>query len=616
METFLQATKKNMIDDHNIKFKSMYIDMDLVMHRTSNSPRARRIQKSLDSHEDFEFSMSKMSIKDDTCEPAMEVASADKLFFRGQLLPLQQDPKLQSVQTLICPKEEACGDKGASFPKHYVNLLNFQFPSERGPLVRLEEPHKKCASEKGLLNMMSDNAEIFPMQCVSQAGYNPLKYRANEEGFSPECSLRDGIDLMRSCRLDGVFDLFKNDSRSSSFRSHQSSYWSSGEKDSRDSISSSRCSNGSYQDSCFQSGERKAPHISMLKANHLNTNANVENECDIGAINANAEPNQCRIRGKPPIPNANSRKWSWKGFFTGLRKASKLWVDDEKGDGGQISSKGDLGDMQKKSVFTFKELPGALGEPVSCRRSVGHDWEWQANTYQFVSNEGSSKKGRQCTRGLNLGIRDDLYEEQQIGTVYCLRSGGRQEASFNGSAGDCVQRDKGKVHGNAWNAKESWNRCVSKVKKGTRLSYNACKMQQKQLSAMQRNNNNAMLMNELEDKMDVYRVMKAKSLSSTPLTKSPVRRPEYSSNGNGNGGYGGIYSMQGGANTAISSSSSSSAMKNMGKKVGFASCPASMRSSPHHSGLLAVVNKATPDLHTAIQGAIAHCKQSQASNPP
>ncbi|KAH7290716.1 hypothetical protein KP509_30G060600 [Ceratopteris richardii] len=47
------------------------------------------------------------------------------------------------------------------------------------------------------------------------------------------------------------------------------------------------------------------------------------------------------------------------------------------------------------------------------------------------------------------------------------------------------------------------------------------------------------------------------------------------------------------------------------RAVGFSSCPASMRSSPHHSGVLAVVNKATPDLHTAIQSAIAHCKQSQ-----
>eukprot|EP00250_Pteridium_aquilinum_P019269 c24372_g3_i3 orf=1-1728(-) len=573
-------------DHHNIKFKSLYIDMDLAMHRNSNSPRVRELQKSLDSHDEFQFNMSKMSIKDDLFEPVHEVASADKLLFRGQLLPLQHDPSLQRMQTMVCPKEESCDEKGAFLDWHYGDLMSFRFPNEGSQC-------NKHGSEKAFLMMSDDFEDSFPTQFSSTQARicHPIKH---EGGFSPEFSLRDGIDLMRSCRLDGVFDSFKNDSRSSSFRSHQSSYWSSTEKDSRDSISSSRCSTGSNQDSCFQGAERKAPYISMLKANLA---PNTESECTKGVFNDKADAFHSRNCGKSSIPTSNSRKWSWKGFVTGLRKASRLWVDDERGDKGQATSKGETKEMNKRPVFTFNELPGALGEPVSYRRSVGHDWEWQANTYQFVSNEGSVKKGRKPTED---------YEDQQIGAIYCLRSGGRQEAngsSNGGNAGEGAKKDmKGKGQGNAWNAKESWNRCVSKVKKGTRLSTSSsCKLQHKELMAMESKNMSVMMMNE----EDIYRVnMKAKSLSSTPVAKSPVRGADYNGISDVNGG---LYFIQRGAGLA---SSSSSSKKNMNKKVGFASCPASMRSSPHHSGLLAVVNKATPDLHTAIQGAIAHCKQS------
>lgn len=593
VDNFPKSASKNSVDDYNSQFKSISIDMDLAKRRAVNSPRGvTRQQKPFE----FEFSaMPNTAMKGDVYEPAMEVASADKLFFKGQLLPLQQDSKLQLVQALTCPREEAACDKGAPFAEQHASLFNFQFPHESCPLVKLKDSHEKCDSDKGLL-MMYDNDDSFTMHCESQAAYNPLCPDVHEERFAPEFSSQKGFDFTQPCRIDNVFNLLNIDSRSSSFCSHQSSYWSSGEKESRNSSSSSRYSNGSYHDTCLHEPDRKALHMSRFMAKHADTNVCTENECDICVTFRNTNVNQCCVRSsRPPICPSNSGKWSWKGLFTVLKRASKLWADGERGNAGQVSTK--LG-VPKNHVFTFEELPCAFTQPANYyRRSTGHNWEWQTKNYQFVRNNGGpSKTGRKI-------VGRDGYEEAQIGTIFHLRSKGRQEASFHGGTGDCGKRERGKMQGNVWKAKQSWNRCANKVKKGTKL-LSASKGQRKQIFSVNiSSKSKALLMGELEGKeVHVYRGMKIKSLSSTPLAKSPVRRPEYSSNNNPT--YGGA---------SLAPSSSSSMKNNVSKKVGFASCPASMRSSPHHSGLLAVMNKATPDLHTAIQGAIAHCKQSQGS---
>ncbi|KAI5072691.1 hypothetical protein GOP47_0012797 [Adiantum capillus-veneris] len=645
------ARKICMLDDHNIKFKSLYIDMDLAIHRSLNSPRGSSwLQKSLDSHEDFEFTMSHdMLKKDDLIHlQSTEAASADKLFFKGQILPLQQSPKLQSLQPIMAgPKlDEVHGENGKSLSTHLRDYLSLQSLNQR--------PSRTAGPSETSLGSLDNEKSCFtrcyneeistlpPHYRPSQGGlmFNAplMQRRANEEGLSADFSLHDG-----PCRLDGTFDLFQNDSRSSSFRSHHSNvYWSSTEKDSsRDSSGSSRCSNGSYHDyACVQGTvhvEKKALH-NFSKGIHpsiVNSSFNQSELCDImGEFSSSANPNHGRgglNHGKPPpaVSRLNSRRWSWKGLFTGLRKASKLWGDDGRSDVGSHDSSTE----GKRPIFTFKELPGVMGESGTSgyRRSVGHDWEWQANTFQFVSREGSLKKGNIQPAKATVGVRDDCEEHQVAGTIYCLRSGGRQEASFDDSAGEVTSKrePKGKVQGNVWNAKESWSKCIDRMKKGTKLSVNAnCKLvpNYKELESNMSKSANRM-MNE-EDKMDIYRVMKAKSLSSTPLAKSPVRRPEYGNkntinmgtNLNGSLYEGTLYPMQGEASGLPASISSKAIlMKSSNKKVGFAaSCPASMRSSPHHSGLLAVVNKATPDLHTAIQGAIAHCKQSQlaSANPP
>ncbi|KAH7405257.1 hypothetical protein KP509_15G062800 [Ceratopteris richardii] len=139
--------------------------------------------------------------------------------------------------------------------------------------------------------------------------------------------------------------------------------------------------------------------------------------------------------------------------------------------------------------------------------------------------------------------------------------------------------DKSRLGIIAWNARDSWEKWVRRPFSG-KLSHtpkrSSCTM----------------------DDMQVSFNIKARSVSSTPLAKSPDRSIENVVN---NPDMYGTYSSK-------------------HSSVAFAaSCPASMRSSPHHSGVLAVINKTAPpsyltDLHTAIQGAIAHCKQSQSNN--
>lgn len=559
-----------MVED-NTEYKSQYIDMDLAMHRISNgwdnSPRVRRLQKSLDSQEEFEFTMSNMAIKDDLYETTMEVAPADELFFRGQLLPLQHDPRLQLVQTLTCIKGEGVVVKEKFFATYQEEILGSKCAHE-------EEIPMKHAYEEGLPTACA-NEEGFPVQCAYQEGF-PTKY-VNEEGFSTGFCVQEGATLIKSCRSDGVFDAFKNDSRSSSFRSQQSSYWGSGEKDSRDSSSSSRCSNGSSQDSCFHGSERKAPHHTMVMA-HATTNASA-NTAFSTVKKANGEANHHHNHGKPPLPSSKLKKWSWKTLFSGLRKASKIWVDDRGDDQGQITSLGEI-NKQKRSVFNFK-LP-ASGQ---ADRSMGLDvYEGESSSSNYFVGSGEMKKGRQqASSSRSVVLANDDYEGQ-LGTKYYVGSGGARGSDYyEGSGG---RKEKAKM-GMAWNARESyWQRCVNKVK---RPLYGKLSI------------NHKLHNNNINEDMNGFN-MKAKSLSTTPLAKSPARRAD---NVNHNPDYG---YMHGGP--------SSSKYMN----VGFASCPASMRSSPHHSGVLAVINKAPPasslhDLHTAIQGAIAHCKQSQTAKP-
>lgn len=532
--------------EENTEYKAQYINMDLAMHKISNgweeSPKLRRgMQISLESHEEFEFTMSHIAMKDDLYEPAMEVAPADELFFRGQLLPLQHDPRLQLVHTLS-------GIKG----EHIEQSVDFKSSIE-------EEIAMKLAYE-----------EAFPFAPTDEEGFHI--HSAYQEGLSMKCANEEGFDVqegsstIRSYRSDGAVDASKNDSRSSSFRSQQSSYWGSGEKDSRDSSSSSRCSNGSSQDVYFHGAERKAPHPNKAMANG---NADVRIKT---AVNANdkAQAQHHAQHGKPPLPASKLKKWSWKTFFTGLRKASKIWIDDRGDEHNQSTSQRET-NKQKKSVFGFTTT-GQTSRGIGMERD---EYEGHINNKNYMGSMEMKKARQQANSTRGKGLANEEYGGH-ISSKYYMGSGGwRGYNYYEGSNGGRPGKEKARMGIIAWNARESWQRWVKRPLYG-------------KLSHTHKHTTMHEDMHSLN--------MKAKSLSSTPLVKSPVRRadnvchdPEYGS---------------------VCSSSKYI-------NVGFAaSCPASMRSSPHHSGVLAVVNKAPPasslhDLHTAIQGAIAHCKQSQ-----
>lgn len=535
--------------EESLDCQTQFINMELVMHKISNgweeSPKLRRgMPISLESQEEFEFTMSNFPAKDDLYEPTMEVAPADELFFRGQLLPLEHDPRLQLVHTLSGLRRGEL---------HVEDALEYKYAVE-------EE-----------LSMKHAYAEAFPFAAPLDEEAFPLHRPGFQETVSLKSADAEGTCIQegvtnntRSYRSDGGMDGSKNDSRSSSFRSQQSSYWGSGEKDSRDSSSSSRCSNGSSQDGSLHGAERRAQQHNKAMANSRLMNSASD------TTNNKAEHHGTAHQGKPPlIPSARAKKWSWKALFTGLRKASKVWVDD-RGEG--QAAQRDTG-RQRKSVFGL--IPAGQAS-----RGVGRDESYHVGSGEMM------RKGRQqqaASRGKGHGNED---YGGHVSSKYYMGSGGyRGYNYYEGSNGGRPGKEKARLGIIAWNARESWQKWVKRPF-------------DRKLSNTHKHN-----MHTNEDLHHHHHHsfnLKAKSLSSTPLVKSPVRRADNV------------------ANTPEFYGAPSSKYANAGFA---ASCPASMRSSPHHSGVLAVVNKSPPpsslhDLHTAIQGAIAHCKQSQTVNPP
>lgn len=532
----------------NADYKAQYISLDLALPKISNgweeSPKFRRgMQISLESHEEFEFTMSNAAMKDDLYEPTMEVSPADELFFRGQLLPLQHDPRLHLVHTLSGIKSERIEES-----VHFKSSID----EEMAMKLAYEEAFPFARTDDDGFFMDSSYQEGLSMKC------------ANEEGFD----VLEGSNTLKPHRPDRGTDGLKNDSHSSSFRSQQSSYWGSGEKDSRDSSSSSRCSNGSSQDACYHGTERKASHPSRAMANvYANVNA-------VPHVKAAATSDDSAQHGKPPLPASKSKKWSWKAIFTGLRKASKIWVDDRGDEHNQSTWQRES--KTKKVVFGFTTTGQTSKRGM---RMEKNEHEGKISHNYMCSVE--AKKGRQqasSSRGKSLANEEC---GGHISSKYYVGNGKwRGYNYYEGSNGGRPGKEKARMGIIAWNARESWQRWVK------RPLYGKAPNTHKHTS--------------LHEDMHSFRT-KAKSLSSTPLTKSPVRRSD----------------------NVVSHDAEYGALCCSAKytNVGFAaSCPASMRSSPHHSGVLAVVNTGPPasslhDLHTAIQGAIAHCKQSQTANP-
>ncbi|KAH7441079.1 hypothetical protein KP509_03G024900 [Ceratopteris richardii] len=465
----------------------------------------------------------------------MEVAPADKLFYRGQLLPLESDPRLELVHALSNRKGQAYSeDYSDSKPDKQENAL-VQLISEEGLSFAIQDNEDDFPLHPGF-------KERIPVQCQGEA----LAYEHRETW------------KYRSQRSDGVFDTLRNDSCSSSFRSCQSSYWGSGEKDSRNSSSSSRCSNESSQDGVYNDEGRKAQdHKNAMSSSADNNNV------DDHAVQKRAHhPHE----GNPsPHSHIKGRKWSWKALLAGVRKASKLLLDEKEEKSTECVQRKDA-TLQRKSVFGFPTRGKEIGA-----------WERQrsgSRSNYVVSAKVRKTRNLQSTNNRRNTGEDHRYgaftrNKNSIGSVdYGIYK------YYEGGYGRKPDKNRQRFGIIAWNARESWEKWIKRPLSG-KLSH-AQKGSALAVEAMRHSPR-----------------LKAKSVSSTPLAKSPAR-------------------MVGIDMKAADIHDRSAKYASLGFA---ASCPASMRSSPHHSGVLVGVDQPPPvasldDLHSAIQGAIAHCKLS------
>lgn len=421
-------------------------------------------------------------------EAGVQIASADELFYKGQLLPL-----------------------------HY---------STRPPYI----------------NSISNSPIISPCHDTIEIPSSKLSLRDQDVRFS-------------SCRMDhvGLDSSLFDFTRSSSFRSHSTNYrsyycnyyanygpnctgfWDSSTTTScgGESSSSSRDSNGSSQDSCSSSDNNREQHVCC----HGHAFAGVNG------------PFSTRPKRKPGFMQ------SWKILFNVFGKGShsSAWGADH-----QSNFHGSLrraaANPNPNSFAGNQESLAACGCKLSKEKSCllwAHEKEkGRANSSQISSDKQTSpncnKKEKDNRKGSSSRWQGYTRRIKPISIIKATLVGGH--------ANHESQRDHYIAAGGKYNREEQWQSGEGWLNKG-RVT--------RQVPSLER-----------------------RFLQPSLVSVSGVKGPS---------------------------------------KVAFrfhavsSSCPASVRSSPNHSGLLASPsfnNMSTlQDLHSAVQGAIAHCKQS-ISTPP
>ncbi|KAI5073984.1 hypothetical protein GOP47_0011997 [Adiantum capillus-veneris] len=286
----------------------------MASHKSLSKPNWQN--RSLDSQE-FGFAANSM-------DPSDVLAPADELFFRGQLLPLQLDHRLHLVQSLSSSSSSSHQQQQMLFNSSSMATARVLGSSSRLP----PSSHDLCQEEDHVIEFNScrlqrdislhylkeesmesfttsedDHKPLKHLQCLQSSSRgvarddDKLKRRLSTKtkGFSElDCSTCAGYrsadagegehcilsccedDELHSCNRDlDVADCkfattndATTDPGSSSFRSQNSGFWDSGtDKDMMDS-SSSRDSNGSSQDSYFQTNHTTIKAPSFINASH------------------------------------------------------------------------------------------------------------------------------------------------------------------------------------------------------------------------------------------------------------------------------------------------------------------------------------------------------------
>eukprot|EP00249_Psilotum_nudum_P036087 c6303_g2_i1 orf=759-1370(+) len=148
-QSFLFSSYSGRGVDENWDDQCQYIDIDLAMPAHGETIEGgTRLRKSKGS-EEFEFTMPSFNL--DVLEPE-QAAPADELFFKGKLLPLQPDPRLQLVQSLCSTRKILCETEVLSqrLSSSSLGEENMKFSSSRfdGMTVRTSLMDSRCSSTR------------------------------------------------------------------------------------------------------------------------------------------------------------------------------------------------------------------------------------------------------------------------------------------------------------------------------------------------------------------------------------------------------------------------------------------------------------------------------------
>lgn len=314
--------------------------------------------KSLDSQE-FGFASNLVE--------SVDVAPADELFYKGQLLPLQLDPRLHLVQAL-----------------------------------------SSCEQGQGQVGNGGKSSMMLSWSKDEEVKFN-------------------------SCRMEGVVVDKTNtstmvDLRSSSFRSQNSGYWESGgDKDTGDSSSSSRDSNGSSQDSYFPS------------------TTNTEAPCA-----------SYQSKGKASFN-------PWRSLFGGFKKASKRPNPHP-----SISKVAIPEDLSKYKVGAEPPLKEAKEALMPLELGSGAEQENLQERQAKIGLKAGMKSKPSISDGSRVGFKSksaisDEFKHGGIKSQSTISDGLRN--SFKGKVGTKGEVEERKKQNSAA-VKESWLKPLYEVKRG------------------------------------------------------------------------------------------------------------------------------------------------------
>ncbi|KAH7433277.1 hypothetical protein KP509_07G062400 [Ceratopteris richardii] len=197
------------------------------------------------------------------------LAAADELFFKGKLLPLQPYHRLHLLQTLSSPLRPSESEKDLIIAMSgYAETAGEMCVDDESVCIEdddvIELNSAKLRDEE-FLRSIKDDVSLKASGSFSPDSSSGAVCKGLAQGEEYGGLLLNEGSSLCSCNSSlhkGTLNDAFIDVGSSSFHSQQSGFWdSSADKDTMDSSSSSRDSNGSSQDYCLQNNRDGVPHV-------------------------------------------------------------------------------------------------------------------------------------------------------------------------------------------------------------------------------------------------------------------------------------------------------------------------------------------------------------------